>query len=421
MTQTSDKGIITVRRSKKGQPVATVQIEGVKGPMPVPTDFARIDESYNGRECLVTRAKGLITKILIDGKELPKRNPTVPHGGLRTPHGLNRRESPPMPGAPDRRDRQQGDIHNRDKYKLPSDTINALSGLDVPDNFSIFLNHCIPWQGLQRNKDFLKDRRLQEAGFFKLLSSFKERRKEFLKSMQDYLTLTESFSAELDWRMAVGLGIESVHETSLALHHTYGIPYVSGSALKGVARNAAVRELAGEAEELDVMDALISLPDIKKLDQEKKRQAIMRAGKVKRPNGPPAVPSPDTVEKILAGWNEFESARNVFGSQTVAGRVIFLDAFPNERLRIQPDIMNPHYPDYYGKHEPPGDWQSPVPIYFLTIEQTEFSLCLAAKRKYERLLPEAERWLKTALQSFGVGAKTAIGYGYFQIDSQRTG
>lgn len=35
-------------------------------------------------------------------------------------------------------------------------------------------------------------------------------------------------------RMAVGLGDESVLETSVTLHRTYGVPYIPGSALKGL-------------------------------------------------------------------------------------------------------------------------------------------------------------------------------------------
>src|SRR5436305_8238820 len=36
-------------------------------------------------------------------------------------------------------------------------------------------------------------------------------------------------------RMAVGLGSESLLETSISLHHAYGVPYIPGSALTGLA------------------------------------------------------------------------------------------------------------------------------------------------------------------------------------------
>src|SRR6266702_2303534 len=50
------------------------------------------------------------------------------------------------------------------------------------------------------------------------------------------------FDLTLDWRMVVGLGGETVLETDLTLHHLYGIPYIPGSALKGLTRAYAAGE-----------------------------------------------------------------------------------------------------------------------------------------------------------------------------------
>src|SRR5205823_13656006 len=52
--------------------------------------------------------------------------------------------------------------------------------------------------------------------------------------------LTKEYSAQIreakvNGRMIVGLGSESVLEASISLHRTYGIPYIPGSALKGLA------------------------------------------------------------------------------------------------------------------------------------------------------------------------------------------
>src|SRR6266699_1281634 len=46
-------------------------------------------------------------------------------------------------------------------------------------------------------------------------------------------------------RIVIGLGDESVLEASITLHHTYGIPYIPGSALKGLAASY-VRQKLGE-------------------------------------------------------------------------------------------------------------------------------------------------------------------------------
>src|ERR1700680_515711 len=40
---------------------------------------------------------------------------------------------------------------------------------------------------------------------------------------------------ERDSRLIVGLGSENVLETGIRLHHTYGLPVIPGSALKGLA------------------------------------------------------------------------------------------------------------------------------------------------------------------------------------------
>ncbi|HMW03385.1 MAG TPA: type III-B CRISPR module RAMP protein Cmr6, partial [Acidobacteriota bacterium] len=47
------------------------------------------------------------------------------------------------------------------------------------------------------------------------------------------------YKAEVKGRMVVGLGAESVLETSIALHRTYGVPVIPGSALKGLAAHYA--------------------------------------------------------------------------------------------------------------------------------------------------------------------------------------
>src|SRR5258708_17092035 len=53
----------------------------------------------------------------------------------------------------------------------------------------------------------------------------------------------QPFDQMLDWRMVVGLGGETVLETDIALHHLYGIPYIPGSALKGLTRAYVTGEI----------------------------------------------------------------------------------------------------------------------------------------------------------------------------------
>ena len=98
------------------------------------------------------------------------------------------------------------------------------------------------------------------------------------------------------------------------------------------------------------------------------------------------------------------------------------------------DVMTVHYPDYYGdKNLPPADWQSPNPIPFLTVKDSptrknKFQFIIGLRKGAEdtltdypgtkvSLLALTQKLLVDALTSHGIGAKTAVGYGYFKPTS----
>jgi CRISPR type III-B/RAMP module RAMP protein Cmr6 len=189
------------------------------------------------------------------------------------------------------------------------------------------------------------------------------------------------FHAALDWRMVIGLGGESVLETDITLHHLYGIPFIPGSALKGLTRAYVTGEIEGYKSD--------------KID------------------------------------NDNEEVKRVFGSQKQAGTVLFFDAMPlNGEGRFVVDIMNPHYPEYYNslkssKTTPPTNDQQPNPITFLTVTNTTFTFALALRNpndpEHKDDLDKAKGWLQEALQKYGIGGKTSAGYGYFRkVDDNNT-
>lgn len=172
-------------------------------------------------------------------------------------------------------------------------------------------------------------------------------------------------TATVDGRMIVGLGTESVLEVGISLHHTYGVPFIPGSALKGLAANFAARALQDAA-------------------------WAKRSGK---------------------------SHADLFGTHEQAGCVAFHDALwvpeaPGARLPLDLDVMTVHHADYYqGKSEPPADWDDPNPISFVT-----------ARGSYLVVLEGPDAWtdvamtlLKRALRRDGIGAKTAAGYGRLDL------
>jgi CRISPR-associated protein Cmr6 len=181
----------------------------------------------------------------------------------------------------------------------------------------------------------------------------------------------QSRRARVMGRLAINLGAEGVLETSIALHHTYGTPFIPGSALKGLASHYADHRLGGRW----------------KKDQ------------------------PDYI--------------TMFGDLKTAGYVTFFDALyipgtgPDmPGLKNKPlwqDVITVHHPEYYqtGK-TPPADWDSPTPVPFLTATG-EFLIALAGRQEWVKAAFDI---LALALEEEGIGAKTSSGYGRMQFVSE---
>jgi len=208
------------------------------------------------------------------------------------------------------------------------------------------------------------------------------------------IVINKSFTT--DSRLVIGLGGDSVLETSLTLHKIFGIPYIPATALKGVVRAVKFWELAKAKN-------VVSNESTLKVFQEKFYGEL------------------DTSDE------DTFKAQLLFGAKNFKGLLLFLDAFPeinNEKL-FDVDIMNVHYPDYYTKNEPPTDWQQPTPIFFLTVKEgVKFHIAvLFDQYRYKKLPKEYKKLdlnnlqakltdlVSTALSEFGIGAKTRLGYG----------
>ncbi len=109
--------------------------------------------------------------------------------------------------------------------------------------------------------------------------------------------------------------------------------------------------------------------------------------------------------------------------------MIFFDAMPvNNKINFDLDIMNAHYPKYYGEKQPPTNNQDPNPVTFLTVADTTFLFALAPrdpnKSEHQEDVKQVKTWLQEALRDYGIGGKTSAGYGYFQsneISAKATG
>jgi CRISPR-associated protein Cmr6 len=195
-----------------------------------------------------------------------------------------------------------------------------------------------------------------------------------------------------------GLGNEHPLENGFAFLNPYGLPYLPGSGVKGVVRQAARELAAGEwgntgcwtkekAHCLDVEDGKILLSPLDVL---------------------------------------FGRATEVGDREHVRGALSFWDVVPlirGERLAVE--VMTPHQTHYYQGGSAPHESGLPTPINFLTVPPgSRFVFHVVCDRKrLVRLAPplaEGGRWqtllkaaFEHAFQWLGFGAKTAVGYGSF--------
>jgi len=181
-----------------------------------------------------------------------------------------------------------------------------------------------------------------------------------------------------------GLGNEHPLENGFAFLSPYGLPYLPGSGVKGVLRQAA-RELA-----------------------EHHQWGETHAWS-------------DAAITALFGAEDANNARS--------GALIFHDVIPQLRSsKLMVEIMTPHQSKYYQGQEAPHDSGQPNPIKFLTIPpDTGFRFLVGCNKtllQHDGLdLGEENAWqdlleaaFEHAFNWLGFGAKTAVGYGVMQRD-----
>lgn len=174
------------------------------------------------------------------------------------------------------------------------------------------------------------------------------------------------FTATAVSPIAVGLGNESVLEVGLTVHHTYGVPIIPGSALKGLCRRGALR-----------------------LKQEGKLQ--------------------EAELKVLFGYSEQSG-------EASAGYITFWDAwYDPDSVDGKPfhrDVITVHHQEYYNNGKDfPTDFDDPNPVPFLVVKPGARFL-FAVHAPDEAWGAFTQRLLEWCLQNLGVGAKTNAGYGF---------
>ena len=264
----------------------------------------------------------------------------------------------------------------------PTDTEALVNRANI-SNFALRYQHFLEWRldrskvkfGLQAQTPNNAPNLGQSQQVLRHLRNRQTNQLRHLASTGQWLAPGHFYCAtsQLDWRIVVGLGGEHVQETNMTLDHVYGIPYLPGSAFKGVVRSWVIQEHFCNDENLATRD--IEVGDSPTLTQKK--------------------------EDFFA----------VFGSQKSSGKVQFFDVLPAQSVRFELDIMNPHFFDYYRGTTFPTDDQKLIQIYFLTLRNLSFRFLMHAETA--RSLQLAKDWFNEAVANRGFGAKSAVGYGYF--------
>ncbi len=287
---------------------------------------------------------------------------------------------------------------------------------DEIDNLSLKIEKFTPFV---EERDGTKKPKIAEFNFQIKLPEIERYERFFELQKNLWESVGETFTMKTKSRLIVGLGDESVYETSIRLHRNYGVPYIPGSALKGVAKHYAILNLAGR-----LMDCGVDFFELAKRIQD----ALENPAKDERNNVVVKKTIEDKLKLDVSDdiLNEMTVLRRIFGTQKQEGEIIFFDVFPTpEQLSQKPilelDVINPHYQPYYTASEKelgeklekaPGDWHQPNPIFFLTVPKgIEFQFAVASRDGRRELLDKAKSILISALREFGVGAKTGLGYG----------
>ncbi len=192
-----------------------------------------------------------------------------------------------------------------------------------------------------------------------LLTSLNFRSKVIAQSFKKYCCI--EYVPET--RLIIGTGAESPYSSIMlmTLHQTYGFPYIPATAIKGCLRNY--------------------------FEQEK--------------------PSDINIEKLLGSDSN--------SGHKSKGCLVFFDVFPT-KFTLTFDVMTPHNSDYYTSEgeKTPTDTEKKIPLFFPCVtEKTNFNIYVACTDREERLDDSSRiiTSIKAALGEYGLGAKTAYGYG----------
>ncbi|MCI0457809.1 MAG: type III-B CRISPR module RAMP protein Cmr6 [Gemmataceae bacterium] len=206
---------------------------------------------------------------------------------------------------------------------------------------------------------------------------------DFLRRWKSVTAGGVTFSATTIGPLTLHLARASALENAgICLHPLYGFAYLPGSGLKGMAR--AYAETIWLPTQMDQKQAWRKIEDV--------------FGWAPSPDRRQQINDPNHPAKVRRRDDNDPESPEIKAS---SGNIVFHDAWPESWPRLIVDIVNNHHPEYYraapdDNDHAPGDWENPVPVYFLAVSPgVTFTFPLARRRGEvaDELLDLARQWL----------------------------
>ncbi|QMT32450.1 type III-B CRISPR module RAMP protein Cmr6 [Alysiella filiformis] len=206
-------------------------------------------------------------------------------------------------------------------------------------------------------------------------------------------------SAKVNGRLFTGLALGGALETGAMIHHTYGMPMIAGSSIKGAVRAYAEyifakRKIVDNQEVIDYRIEIKQGKEIKHFQFDEDKQAILNVLFGTESDD-------DNAEAGYLIWHDAWWIPNVDkkGRLTQSNNCPFVG-----------EIVTVHHQDYYqGKLDEALDIESPIPNQQIAMIGSFYFSIQGDKAWADYALD----LLKGALQYQGLGAKGSNGYGYF--------
>ncbi len=245
------------------------------------------------------------------------------------------------------------------------------------------------------------------------------------------IPLEDLLFGQLQSRLIVNAAGGVMENAGMCLDRFSGVPYIPGSAVKGCARRMAI-QLLKEAE----------TPEAEPDNKGKKEELLLKIALIfgwgdQDWSDNPADKS-DFAYACGDKWPEVkktarERIAEKFGgknSSQFAGCVCFLPSYPFKLANpdLELDVITCHHQKYYSgdlQYPVAYDTENPVPVVFPAVAAGNVFTFAVIKNTHAAsfdkdgtLLNQARQWLKQGLETFGLGGKTAAGYGWFDCSQE---